>query len=304
MRQQMVTALENLGKTNDRFVMITADLGFHAFEGLQQALGNRFINAGVTEQHMASLAAGLAWGGMRPWIFSIAPFISLKTVEQLRNDVCSRHLPVKVIGNGGGFGYGTMGPTHHVLEDLAIMQAMPQMKAYVPAFEEDVQTIVNKMFYEDGPGYLRLGLGVKEVIKKPPTYAAVRRVLRGNKLVVLALGPMIYNILQAVNQMKSSTLVDVWVVSELPFEMPQQLLESISRVSTLLLVEEHTANGGLASFVYSSLISHRVMPYQIEHAFAAGYHSGYGSQAFHWRENGLDSDGLFWRMTRLLELGS
>ena len=96
---------------------LTGDLGFMALEPVRDALGTRFLNAGVAEQNMISVAAGLARTGLRPWAYSIAPFLYARPFEQVRNDVCLHRLPVRLVGNGGGYGYGVMGATHHALED-------------------------------------------------------------------------------------------------------------------------------------------------------------------------------------------
>ena len=86
------------------FVFLTGDLGFMALEPLKQAIGTRFINAGVAEQNMVSVAAGLALERMNPWVYSIAPFCYARPFEQVRNDICQHDLPVKFVGNGGGYG--------------------------------------------------------------------------------------------------------------------------------------------------------------------------------------------------------
>src|SRR5262245_50207953 len=93
-------------------IFLTGDLGFMALEPLQEALGERFINAGVAEQNMVSVASGLALSGWQAWVYSIAPFCYARPFEQIRNDACLNQLPVKLIGNGGGYGYGVMGGTH------------------------------------------------------------------------------------------------------------------------------------------------------------------------------------------------
>ena len=107
------------------FVFLTGDLGFRALEPLRDALGSRFINAGVAEQNMVSVAAGLARSGLRPWVYSIAPFVYARPFEQIRNDVCLHRLPVVLVGNGGGYGYGVMGATHHALEDYGSLLCLP-----------------------------------------------------------------------------------------------------------------------------------------------------------------------------------
>src|SRR5579884_151787 len=94
------------------FIFLTGDLGFLALEPLREALGDRFLNAGVAEQNMVSVSAGLARQGLRPWVYSIASFLYTRPFEQIRNDLCLHRLPVVLVGNGGGYGYGVMGATH------------------------------------------------------------------------------------------------------------------------------------------------------------------------------------------------
>ena len=103
--------------------------GLQSSGTLREAMGPRFINAGVAEQNMVSVAAGLARSGMRPWVYSIAPFIYARPFEQIRNDVCLHNLPVVLVGNGGGYGYGVMGATHHALEDYGALLCLPHLRA-------------------------------------------------------------------------------------------------------------------------------------------------------------------------------
>src|ERR1700690_176140 len=139
------------------FVFLTGDLGFHALEPLRREMGERFINAGIAEQNMVSVAAGLAGEGLRPWVYSIAPFLYARAFEQIRNDICMHDLPVVLVGNGGGYAYGVMGPTHHALEDYGTLLGLPKLTAYVPAFAEDVCHAVARLMTAARPAYLRLG---------------------------------------------------------------------------------------------------------------------------------------------------
>src|SRR3954468_12641415 len=110
MRNAFCSALASLS-AKKQIVFMTGDLGFMALEPLQAAMGSRFINAGVAEQNMVTVAAALARQGLEAWTYSIAPFVYARPFEQIRNDVTFHRLPVKLIGNGGGYGYGVMGPT-------------------------------------------------------------------------------------------------------------------------------------------------------------------------------------------------
>src|SRR5579871_95096 len=161
------------------FVFLTGDLGYKALEPLQERAGERFINAGVAEQNMVSVAAGLAHSGLRPWVYSIAPFVYARPFEQIRNDVCIHDLPVCLIGNGGGYGYGAMGSTHHALEDYGALLGLQHLHAFVPAFAADVAEIVRYLSAFTQPAYLRLGRCEKPEGFPLPAYSPWRRLLQG-----------------------------------------------------------------------------------------------------------------------------
>src|SRR5437868_4718544 len=130
MRPQFCDALQDLLAEDGRSLLLSGDLGFNAFEDIAAAHGARFLNAGVAEQNMMGLAAGLALSGFTPWVYSIAPFVTLRCLEQIRNDVCFHNLPVRIVGNGGGYTYGIMGATHHALEDLGALKGLPNMHLF------------------------------------------------------------------------------------------------------------------------------------------------------------------------------
>src|SRR3984893_2358782 len=157
MRKAFCSALVELA-ADPTFAFLTGDLGFQALEPLRDKMGERFINAGIAEQNMVSVAAGLAKEGLRPWVYSIAPFLYARAFEQIRNDVCLHGLPVVMVGNGGGYGYGVMGATHHALEDYGALLCLPRMRANVPAFDSDLQAQVKLLCEVSHPAYLRLGL--------------------------------------------------------------------------------------------------------------------------------------------------
>ena len=175
---------------HQRYFFLTGDLGFMALEPLQKALGPRFINAGVAEQNMVSVAAGMAAVGGKSWVYSIAPFCYARPFEQIRNDVCLNRLPVRLVGNGGGYAYGSMGATHHALEDYGVLLTLPALRAYVPAFDADVAPMVRAIAERDAPAYLRLGRSDAGDESAVPPYAAWRRLQEGGAGVLVAVGPI------------------------------------------------------------------------------------------------------------------
>jgi transketolase len=272
------------------FVFLTGDLGFKALEPLRESLGRRFINAGVAEQNMVSVGAGLARAGLRPWVYSIAPFLYARPFEQIRNDVCLHNLPVVLVGNGGGYGYGEMGATHHALEEYGSLLCLPNLRAYVPAFDSDLRAMVEPLMTASHPSYLRLGLSEEPAGVAVPEYAPWRKLVDGRGWVVLVTGPLVGSIWEAVRQLDGASRPSLWLVTELPPGEPSaEFLDDLARSRPLLVVEEHVSQGGVASMIAKTLLERGLGPEQFASRLAGAYAPGrYGSQQFHRRECGLD----------------
>jgi transketolase len=297
MRNAFCSTLVELA-ANPAFVFLTGDLGFQALEPLRQKMGERFINAGVAEQNMVSVAAGLAKEGLRPWVYSIAPFLYARAFEQIRNDVCLHHMPVTLVGNGGGYGYGVMGSTHHAIEDYGTLLSLLGMRVYLPAFDCDVSESIRYLMRADHPSYLRLGLSEQPKWFSPPPFAAWRRLLTGAGPTIAIAGPLAGGILDAVRQ--SDLSVDVWLVSELPItELPSEFLSSLRRSNYLMVIEEHVRAGGFGQMLAHQLLLCGAAPGQFVHRTALGYVSGrYGSQRFHRAECNLDPASIVAELNR------
>src|SRR5438874_8928462 len=123
---------------------------------------------------MTTMAASLSYEGFLPIIYSISPFVTLRPYEQLRNDICLQNLPVKVVANGGGYGYGIMGSTHHNIEDIGSMRLLPNMQVYVPFTSDDVQASIQQMVANPSPNYLRLNLASTQ--QNIPTFTQWRNI--------------------------------------------------------------------------------------------------------------------------------
>jgi transketolase len=280
-------------------VFITGDLGYMALEGLAQTYGERFINAGVAEQNAVSVAAGLARAGQLPWVYSAAVFTVLRPYEQIRNDVCLHKLPVKLVGNGGGYAYGIMGATHHALEDVGAMRALPNMKLYLPLVATDLARVVSAMAEDPLPNYLRLGLSAK-IPEHVPAFAAWRRLKTGRSAVVIGTGP----VLQGLYELRPELLdeLEIWCVGTFPLEdIPAELRLSIEEKRRVISVEEHYRAGGLGEALSCLLLTSGVLPESLVCLHAAGYPSGrYGSQRWHLEESGLMGQALASRLEQLL----
>jgi transketolase len=272
------------------FVFLTGDLGFKALEPLRTAMSQRFINAGVAEQNMICVAAGLARSGMRAWAYSIAPFLYARPFEQIRNDIALPGLPVTMVGNGGGYGYGVMGSTHHALEDYGVLLTLPNVRAFIPAFDSDIAPMIDTLMTCAHPSYLRLGLAELPDGFPAPEYAPWRRLISGDRATLLVTGPLVGGILKEVQKLTPAERPSVWLVSELPFgEVPAEFIEDVRNTEHLLVVEEHVKTGGLGQMISHHLLTRSLPVRRFTHRHAQGYVSGlYGSQKYHRRECQLD----------------
>jgi transketolase len=303
MRSEFARAMVELFETRRELVFITIDLGYMALEGVAKAYGERFINAGVAEQNAVSLAAGLAHEGHLPWVYNAAAFTVLRPYEQIRNDVCLHKLPVKLVGNGGGYGYGIMGPTHHALEDVGAMRALPNMKIYLPLVAADVAPIVGDMAADPLPNYLRLNAPA-ELPAELPAFAPWRRLKSGGRCLVIGMGPA----LGALYEMNEPGLLDeleIWSVGTLPLDdVPAELCASIKDKRWVVTLEEHYLACGLGEALSHSFLTSGVVPRSFTSIHAAGYPSGrYGSQRWHQEESGLAGPALAARLRKILRSG-
>ena len=295
MRRQLCDALVARAAKPD-MVFLTGDLGFMALEPLQEALGSRFINAGVAEQNMVGVAAGLARNHLEVWVYSIAPFCYARPFEQIRNDIAFHNLPVKLIGNGGGYAYGVMGPTHHAIEDYGVLLTLPGMSVYVPVFNEDIDSVIARAGSSSRPAYIRLGRGEPPKGYLIPLYAPWRQLTSGGGPVVIAVGPLAGTYISVFELMPAAIRPNFWVVTELPLEqnpLPAELFAQIEKTTSLCVAEEHVRHGGFGSDLLLHLAEKGIVVRRFRHLYARAHHfSRYGSQSFLRQHSLLDADSM------------
>jgi transketolase len=157
MRNAFIDELVNHASVNDRIALIVGDLGFSVVEPFADRFPERFINAGVAEQNMMGLAAGMASEGYHVFVYSIANFPTFRCAEQIRNDVDYHRLPVTVVAVGGGLAYGNLGYSHHAVQDYGLMRLMPNMLIAAPGDPMEVRACMRYLMANPQPSYLRLG---------------------------------------------------------------------------------------------------------------------------------------------------
>ena len=290
MRVDFVKAVRQVLAEDLEGVFLSGDLGFNALEELAKESGKRFINAGVAEQGMMGLAAGLALAGKRPWVYSIAPFATYRCLEQIRNDVCFHNLPVRIVGNGGGFTYGIMGSTHHALEDIAVLKALPNITLFFPCSNDHVAAAVTQIRSLPGPAYLRLSFSGFNTAVAPldeNAQSLTRRYLRGQRWTVVGMGHGVQVALAAIaHHNLAAEDVDVFGVARFPFRLAddEELCLSVQRTRRVLVVEEHYLAGSLAESLKMAL-----GPVERFEVMCPSYSldQRYGSPRFHLEQSGV-----------------
>jgi transketolase len=300
MRAEFAQAMTALFARRRNLVFITGDLGYMALEEVAKTYGERFINVGVAEQNAVALAAGLAREGHLPWVYSSAPFVVLRPYEQIRTDVCLHKLPVKLVGNAGGYGHGIMGATHHALEDLGAMRVLPNMRVYVPLTAADVDQVVGLMAEDPLPNYLRLNSSA-QLPEEIPAFAPWRRIKRGRRCVVVGVGPVLGNLYESDDRDLLDDL-EIWSVGVLPLDdLPAELVASIREKRQVVTIEEHYGACGLGEALSHLLLTRALLPESFTSLHAAGYPDGrYGSQRWHQEQNGLAGGALFSQLEKVV----
>lgn len=253
MRNAFIRAITRRAAADPDLILLTADNGAIVFDDFRARFPRQFINAGISEQNMVGVSAGLALAGYHPVLYTIIPFLILRAAEQIRTDVCLQHLPVLIAGIGAGVSYYALGPTHHAYEDLALTRALPGLTVIVPADPPQVESAVAAAAALPGPVYLRLGLGNVPTLPARSTAFAPGKgeLLRtGDTGTFFACGRLVDSALQAAtvlaNRGIQAAVVNLHTLKPLDAPLIQQRLA----VSPLAItVEEHHINGGLGSAV-------------------------------------------------------
>lgn len=291
MRNAFIRSLTEAAASDDRIVFLTGDLGFKLFDDFARRYPGRFINVGVAEATMASVAAGLALEGKKPFIYSIAPFATLRCYEQIRNDICYHETNVTVVGVGGGYSYGPNGPTHHALEDIAVMRVMPNMTVLCPGDPAETVAAVRALAKHRGAAYLRLGRAGEPAVHDGPVSFEIGQSLTlrdGRDVALLSTGNMLATAVQVADLLAAHSLscrvVSMPTVKPLDTATIDAAVRQVRAVATL---EEHGLLGGFGSAVAEHIAGLGVAV--TFRRFGAGNHFSHtcGDQEFHRQAQGL-----------------
>lgn len=254
MRTAFARTLMALAERDPRVFLLTGDLGFSVLEPFRERFPKRFVNVGVAEQNMLGIAAGLAHSGNVVFVYSIANFPTLRCLEQIRNDVCYHGLPVRVVSVGGGLAYGSAGYTHHGVEDLAIMRALPGISVFAPGDPLETELITSALLDIPGPAYLRLGKAAEPLVHATAPKLVPGRAIQiqdGRDVTLIATGGMLFAALEAARELETQHGLTVRLLSMHTLKPLDEtaIVGAASDTRLVVTCEEHSCIGGLGSAV-------------------------------------------------------
>lgn len=258
MRDTFVKTLIEIAKEDSNVCLVTGDLGFGVLKPFWEQLPDQFINAGIAEQNMTGIAAGMALEGKIVFTYSIGNFPTLRCIEQIRNDCAYHNANVKVVCVGGGFVYGSLGMSHHATEDLSIMRALPDVTVLAPGDLVEAECATRAIYEHQGTCYLRLGRGGERRIHYKLHNFQIGKAIKikdGDRVAIFSTGAIFDEVMEASGMLAEKGIYPA--LYTFPTVKPidrETIKECAKQYDLIVTVEEHNIIGGFGSAVSEVLV--------------------------------------------------
>jgi transketolase len=296
MRGAFIRKLTELAALDKRIFLLTGDLGYMALEPFAKRFPDRFINAGVAEQNMVGVASGLSEAGFIPFVYSIVTFASMRPYEFIRNGPVLQHLPVRIVGVGGGLEYSHNGASHFGLEDIGIMRVQPGLTVVAPADHEQTVTVLDKSWNLPGPVYFRLGKDDRITVpglNGKFDFGQAQVIRQGKDALLIAMGSISFEAALAAETLAregiESTLVVVASLNPAPIK---DLVSILKQFRQAITIEAHYAAGGLGSLVCEIIAENGINCQVTRQAIHATPDGKTGGKSFLYSKFGLSPEAL------------
>jgi transketolase len=305
-RNAFLDTLFELAQEDERIIFITGDLGYRVVEKFMELRPRQFLNAGVAEQNMTGIAAGMAMSGKITFTYSIANFPTLRCLEQVRNDVCYHDANVKIVSVGGGLAYGALSVTHHAVEDLGVMRCLPNLLVVAPGDPVETRAATRAITAHHGPCYLRLGKAGEPTVHQGPIDFQLGRAIRlrdGYDLTLISTGGMLLTATRAAERLEGdgihSRVLSMHTIKPLDTDA---VLAAAIETGAIATLEEHSIIGGLGSAVAEFLAERNdVKPVFKRLGMPPAFSPHIGSQEYLLAQHGLNVDAVATSLRELLE---
>ncbi len=292
MRGAFSEALVRLALADPRVVLLTGDHGYALFDDFRKQCPERFINAGIAEQNMVGMAAGLARVGYRPFVYGLSAFVPVRVLEQIKLDIAHDDLPVVLLGDGAGFVYSHLGTSHQSTEDIACTRAVPQLAVLSPADAFEMTACMDLAYAMKAPVYLRMGKSDRGAVHEAPVAP-----IEAGRLLQIRSGSIGGLALIATGSMVRTALdvaVDgaaVWSAPSIKPLSSDDVCAAARGRSGVVVLEEHSTTGGLGSAV-AEILSERQPTRVLRIGVADRFSEHCGSYSYLLHEHGLDTEAV------------
>ena len=272
MRNTFIKELINIAYRDESVFLLVGDLGFSVVEPFSGKFPERFLNCGVAEQNMTGIAAGLAIEGYKVFTYSIANFNTLRCLEQIRNDICYNNLDVTIVSVGGGLSYGSLGYSHHAIQDIAVMGSMPNISLLLPGDPIETKWCLEYASKNRNPKYLRLGKTGEENIHNESdilTRISCIRTERKSEIAIISTSNMLSTAKDVHDIIINKGInVDFYSVPIIDYSFEEEIIKISKKYSYIFTIEEHLNVLGFGSIVkkYLELENSRVISFGINHS--------------------------------------
>ena len=293
MRNSFVKELENLADKDKDIVAMLADNGIIVFDNYKDKYPNQFVNVGISESALIGMASGMAMSGLKPFVYTIIPFLTMRPYEFIKNDICYQNTNVKLIGIGAGFAYSTLGPTHHAIEDISIMNILPNLTIISPADPLETQKATKAIYDLNTPTYMRIGTGKNPRIYENDYNFEIGKgvVLKeGKDLTIISTGTILSLLKEIVNEIDIDIeLINIHTIKPIDEEL---IIKSVTKTKKVITIEEHFITGGLGSIVANVLSTNQIKVKFKQLGIKDNFVSSYGSLEYLRKLNNLDKDSI------------
>ena len=296
MQKAYLTALFELIEKDKDVVLLLADSGTAYDELLKKNFPDRVLDFGIAEENMVLSAAGMASCGKIPFVFTASAFLSYRSMEFIRDDVCFLNHNVKIIGMGAGLGWSTLGPTHHTTEELSVLRSLPNLTVFSPSCPSETALAVKEAYNIKGPVYIRIGMGGEQELYQaefPTDIYRNNNLTEGKDVAIFFTGTIGLEVLKSAKQLEEQGLsVQVTDICSICPLDKENIIKTLRSIKNIVTVEEHNITGGIGSAV-AEIIAEQAIPVNflrigLNNCFAKGY----GTQEEVRAQNGLDAKSI------------
>ncbi len=298
MRNAFARVMNELSQERSDVYLLSGDIGNRMFDRYKEMAPTRFLNCGIAEANMMSMAAGMALSGLRPVVYTITPFTTTRCLEQIRTGVAYHEAPVVIVGTGSGLSYAELGATHHSLEDLAILRSIPNLQVCAPADSLELEAQLRQAIAEGQPTYIRIGKKGEPDLLAEHAHLGIGKahlLKQGKKVLLLGIGPILSEALKARMMLEDQGIhlgvASVGSIKPLDHCFLQKCVAE--GYSQWISLEEHHLTGGLGSALLEWLSEQQIKTIALKRmGIADHFVHQLGAQNFVRESEGLNANAI------------